>query len=668
MREIMKKPHILIVDDDPLNVKRLEAALRHIYEISVANNGRECIQIAASENTPDLILLDIMMPEMDGYETCRQLKAENRTRGIPVIFITALNDAEQEIKGIDLGAVDYIAKPFNTTIVKSRVKNHIELKRHRDRLAENEKTLRTIMDTIETGGMIIDVETYTILDANRFAAKLIGCEKERLRGRDCREFMSVEALKSCYDSGSFNQVEPDDCSIKTIEGSAIHVRRTFAKIKIKNRECYLVSFLDITDIKDLLKKQEMNINQAKKILGFVNGKCPRYIELSDELVLFIDAVSVPCYAEGGDHFFVRTLGQGSQKGSHKSILSLKDQSGHEVGCVLRSIYTDILHKSIVCAGEGNLEKSIDRLNDEICHSELFDEDDFFTAIIAEIDHSTRILRFVSAGHPPFLLIRGDTITEMPKSGGAGVNLPMAVMGGIRFSADEIKLQEGDKLLFYTDGLSEMPFKQHETVLTIEKMKHLVADMIDGKLDLSASEIMEGMLKKVAAISHEEIVPPLKNSSGDDVTLLCMEVENKTNCRQERLTASTCDELERKKRKIYQELEREWHRLGYSSPETRLQSVLEEAILNAWKHGNKKDPDKTIILRWRYGNDFHLQIIDEGDGFDYENIPDPTSAENRVKPTGRGLFIIRYYADSIFWKKNGSHLVVRFRKQNTNAHK
>ena len=92
----MTKPHILIVDDDPLNVKLLKATLGPSYEISIATNGQDGIEIAASENPPDLILLDIMMPEMDGYETCRRLKADGQTHSIPIVFITAHTEGQLE--------------------------------------------------------------------------------------------------------------------------------------------------------------------------------------------------------------------------------------------------------------------------------------------------------------------------------------------------------------------------------------------------------------------------------------------------------------------------------------------------------------------------------------------------------------------------------------------
>ncbi|MDX1692576.1 MAG: two-component system response regulator [Ketobacteraceae bacterium] len=127
---------ILVVDDTPENIDVLSGTLRPVYKVKAATNGTKALQIAQSDNPPDLILLDVMMPGMDGYETCKQLKSHPRSRHIPVIFITALSGIQDEARGLQLGAVDYISKPFIPNLVKSRVANQLELKKHRDRLEE----------------------------------------------------------------------------------------------------------------------------------------------------------------------------------------------------------------------------------------------------------------------------------------------------------------------------------------------------------------------------------------------------------------------------------------------------------------------------------------------------------------------------------------------------
>ncbi len=124
-----ERPTILVVDDTPDNLMLISTLLKRIYKVKVANSGEKALRIAQLECRPDLILLDIMMPEMDGYEVCRRLKANAKTKDIPVIFLTAKSDANNEAKGFQLGAVDYITKPISLQVVLARVKTHLDMEK-----------------------------------------------------------------------------------------------------------------------------------------------------------------------------------------------------------------------------------------------------------------------------------------------------------------------------------------------------------------------------------------------------------------------------------------------------------------------------------------------------------------------------------------------------------
>jgi putative two-component system response regulator len=144
----MSHPHdapdrltILVVDDTPDNLSLMSNLLRSVYRVKLAPNGERALKIAQGEDKPDLILLDIMMPGMDGYEVLRQLRDDASTTSIPVIFLTAMSATEDEKIGLDLGAVDYITKPISPATVMSRVRNHLELKRARDFLQNQSRFL-----------------------------------------------------------------------------------------------------------------------------------------------------------------------------------------------------------------------------------------------------------------------------------------------------------------------------------------------------------------------------------------------------------------------------------------------------------------------------------------------------------------------------------------------
>ncbi len=134
------KGKVLIVDDVPANIKVLGTVLKEECSVIVSNNGIKALEIASSENAPDLILLDIMMPEMDGYEVCKKLKSNPETKNIPVIFLTAKDEGDDEDKGISLGACDYITKPFNVSLVRSRVRTQMKLVKQAAILKQLQKT------------------------------------------------------------------------------------------------------------------------------------------------------------------------------------------------------------------------------------------------------------------------------------------------------------------------------------------------------------------------------------------------------------------------------------------------------------------------------------------------------------------------------------------------
>jgi len=119
------KSRILIVDDEPGNIKILSSVLAGDYTLSVATGGKQALQIAEVQ-CPDIILLDMVMPEMDGIEVCQALKASEATCDIPVIFVTSMSDVVNEERGLEAGAVDYISKPISPPIVRARVKIHIQ--------------------------------------------------------------------------------------------------------------------------------------------------------------------------------------------------------------------------------------------------------------------------------------------------------------------------------------------------------------------------------------------------------------------------------------------------------------------------------------------------------------------------------------------------------------
>lgn len=159
--DVLKKPTILVVDDTPDNLALMSELLTDTYHLKIANSGARALKLATSGTLPDLILLDIMMPVMDGYEVCRQLKSDPTTSDIPVVFLTAKIGVGDEEKGLDIGAVDYLAKPISPPILMARIKIHLALKAQSDFLRDKAAFLTAEVD--KRTREVVAIQDVTIL-------------------------------------------------------------------------------------------------------------------------------------------------------------------------------------------------------------------------------------------------------------------------------------------------------------------------------------------------------------------------------------------------------------------------------------------------------------------------------------------------------------------------
>lgn len=151
MKTDEEKKIVLVVDDAPANIRIVNEILHDKYKVRIATNGAKGIELASGTPGPDLILLDVIMPEMDGYEVCSHLKSNPSTRGIPVIFLTGQTEITDETRGFEVGAVDYIHKPFSPAVVAARVQTHLALRETRELL---ERQLLAIRSELETARQI----------------------------------------------------------------------------------------------------------------------------------------------------------------------------------------------------------------------------------------------------------------------------------------------------------------------------------------------------------------------------------------------------------------------------------------------------------------------------------------------------------------------------------
>ncbi|MEG3641505.1 HD domain-containing phosphohydrolase [Magnetococcus sp. PR-3] len=196
----MDQQTLLLVDDEPRNLQLLRQILKADYQLLFAKSGQEALE-RAFEQRPDLILLDVMMPDLDGYTVCAQLKQDARTRHIPVIFVTAMSEESDEARGFELGAVDYIAKPVRAPVVRARVRNHLTLvDQHRACAKEVTKRTEELMETRLASLQMLgkaaeykDNETgLHVIRMSNFAALL--AEKYGWNSDDCGLMLHASAM------------------------------------------------------------------------------------------------------------------------------------------------------------------------------------------------------------------------------------------------------------------------------------------------------------------------------------------------------------------------------------------------------------------------------------------------------------------------------------------
>jgi CheY-like chemotaxis protein len=204
LEQQIEKPLLLIVDDSAENLQVLNALLKDDYRLKLAKSGLKALEIATQEVQPDLILLDIVMPEMDGFEVCVELKSQPRTSAIPIIFLTALNEAADETKGFRLGGSDFITKPFNPDIVKARIRTHLDLQSERKKSNELLRVLlpdAVVNDLIKHGKHAPEIkENVSILfcDFEGFTSISASLEPEELIGELSEIFSAFDSICEHY--------------------------------------------------------------------------------------------------------------------------------------------------------------------------------------------------------------------------------------------------------------------------------------------------------------------------------------------------------------------------------------------------------------------------------------------------------------------------------------
>lgn len=208
------KPTILVVDDTPENLQLMRGLLRDLYRVRLGTRGEDGVALARQEPQPDLILLDIMMEGIDGYETCRRLKADARTQGIPVIFLTAMGEERDQEEGFRCGCVDFITKPISPSLTLARIATHLSLKQAKDQLAVQNRNLQQEVEERTR-------EVQTVQDVTILAMASLAETRDNETGMHIRRTQNyVKTLAEALHSASPYAAQLDEAMIELLYKSA----------------------------------------------------------------------------------------------------------------------------------------------------------------------------------------------------------------------------------------------------------------------------------------------------------------------------------------------------------------------------------------------------------------------------------------------------------------
>lgn len=375
--ESNRQQTVLVVDDTPENITLMTEILGDFYRVKVALNGKKALSIAQSDNPPDIILLDIMMPEMDGYEVCQRLKESESTQAIPVIFVTAMTDKSNEEQGLSLGAVDYITKPVSPPLVLARVKTQLRL-----------------------------------YNQNRFLDDLVQQRTRQL----------------------------------TIE--------TAHRQKLEN---------ELQVARDI----QMAMLPEQKDGGIIAGRCR------------VSAQLRPAREVGGDFYCVFPVG------NNKLVFAIGDVSGKSVPAALFMARACTLLESIG-SDEHSPDQILFKMNQALCRNN--DECMFVTVGCGVLDTENGKLNYASAGHdPPVLITQDGSVSKLEVSGGPLIG----IVESAEFKLSTMRLQPGETLLLYTDGITEA-FNSEGKMFTDKRL----IEALSGSTAQTSDALVDSLIQTV----------------------------------------------------------------------------------------------------------------------------------------------------------------------------
>lgn len=468
-----QRPSVLVVDDTAANLELLADILDDVYDVSVAISGQQALEVLQRGNLPDLILLDVMMPGMDGYAVNEALKASPQWQQVPVIFVTAMSDPVSESKALAAGAVDFIHKPINRDVVLARVRLHLGLVEHRRELENlNGRLVRSLAeveqarDDLKVFATVIEQSpTAIVITDAQGGVEYVNPFFERNSGYMLNEVKGLNPF--------LGDTQPDETSAQ--QGVWAHlaagepwsgelVSRSKAGRPYRedvhiapvrdasgNTAHYVSVQMDITARHDAeqqvaqARQRELEISAAiQQQLLF--GALPQHTD-SHEIACFTEASQVV----DGDFYTFTPLGQSCFEVLTGDAMG-KGISAALMGASIKNAYREAFNDLMIHspgAGLPTVAALVNAIHERVS-PHLIELGVFVTLCLIRFDGATRSLTWVNAGHSPTLISRQNGEVEEL----LGDNLPLGILQSEVYAQQTTPMAAGDTVLVFSDGLSE----------------------------------------------------------------------------------------------------------------------------------------------------------------------------------------------------------------------
>lgn len=540
MKTASEQRIILLVDDTPADLQAAYSILKDTYIIKIATSGAKAMDLAKALPQPDLVLLDVMMPEMDGYEVCSRLKADPETCDIPVIFLSGKTSAEDETRGFEVGAIDYIHKPFVPLVVQARVRSHLALREARQQLAEEKRKVDRLLEEAERlFGLIFDYAARMSAEAD--ADKLLGLNADMARDlvqadrcsiwlrdvskgemwtkvahglpeiRITADHGLVGACVATNEAIVVNDTSTDPRFERGIDRTSGYVTYSVLALPLRSPNGDVLGAVQVlnkpggfqeSDIKLLGLAASFSasalVSQSLRREAEAARLVFRELEIAREVQqrlfpshpphipgLDISAYCRPAHFVGGDYYDFLS------RPSSGLWFTVGDVSGKGISAAVLMASLQASLRSQIGAQPDSVAEVVSELNHSLCLA--FGLERYTTLFCARLDPMDWNLTYVNAGHVrPRLLRSSGKINYLDSSG-----VPVGLFDSATYENASFRLEPGDLLACFSDGVTEArnrdgqiwDEREIEKVLS-DNRHHSSAELVQ-KLVQCVTDYMEG---------------------------------------------------------------------------------------------------------------------------------------------------------------------------------